>query len=74
MPEVSIRHYVPDWEHLPQGLVNGGSELVFAKSSEPYLVFMKQEPDGSLRPTTGYTFPDRSAMYLVELGSRPRTR
>jgi len=73
-PELSILHYWLDWERLPGGVVNGGTELRFVDAPGPYLVFVKKTPGGSYRPTTGYTFPDASAMRLVKVEGRPTRR
>lgn len=72
--EISILHYWLDWERLPGGVVNAGTELRLGEASGPFLGFVREAPDGSYSPTTGYTFADGSFMRLVKMEGRATTR
>lgn len=63
-----LKHYRRDWERIKNGLVNGGSVLVFEQDRH-YILFLAPAMDGLYEPRSGHTFPADSVLRLDQVPS-----
>jgi hypothetical protein len=57
---VTLKHYTPDRERMPSGLMNTGSHLTLTPGAA-YLMFLKHSEGTVFEPLSGHTFPTSSA-------------
>jgi hypothetical protein len=67
---ITLVHYRLDMDRIRGGCINCGTHLDF-ENGAVYLLFLKQDPDGRYRPTSGQVFPDSSVMVLPKNGVSP---
>jgi hypothetical protein len=67
LSSITLVHYRLDMDRIQGICINCGTRLDF-ENGPVYLLFLKQDPDGRYRPTSGQVFPDSSVMVLPKNG------
>jgi hypothetical protein len=67
LSSITLIHYRLDMDRIKSGCINCGTHLDF-ENGPVHLLFLKQDPGGRFRPTSGQVFPDSSVMVLPKNG------